>query len=329
MKKLAIIVVLLTVFAGVVYAEPVVLKYATFEPPKAFAIRGIWQPWIDEMNKAGEGLFKIELFAGGTLNRNPVKQLDIVRDGVADIAFVLPSYSPGTFMDDSVAEVPFVAETALQASTALYRLYEKGFLRNYDIIVPLMVATGQQYAVHSTFPVKVPQDLNGKKIRSTGKMQHYMAKAYGAAPVGMPVTKIAESMSRGLIQATTNEWNAVRTFKIDGVAKYHCMLPLGTVSFMLAMNKEKFNSLPPKAQKIFIDKREATGRLWASQMDEDLGKHFKKVQKDPKHNVYYPTPAETAEWKKAIGPAVEAWMKDDPKREKLLEAYKEEVARVK
>ena len=329
MKKLAIIVVLLTVFASMVYAEPVVLKYATFEPPKAFAVRKIWQPWIDEMNKAGEGLFKIELFAGGTLNRNPLKQLDIVRDGVADIAFVMPSYTPGTFMDDSVVEVPFVAETAMQASTALYRLYEKGLLRNYDIIVPLMVATGQQYAVHSTFPVKVPQDLNGKKMRSTGKMQHYMAKAYGAAPVGMPVTKIAESMSRGLIQATTNEWNAMRTFKIDGVAKYHCMLPLGTVSFMLAMNKEKFNSLPPKAQEIFINKREYTGRLWASQMDEDLGMYYKKVQKDPKHNVYIPTAAETAEWKKAIGPAVEAWMKADPKREKLLKIYKDEVVRAK
>jgi hypothetical protein len=50
---------------------------------------------------------------------------------------------------------------------------------------------------------------------------------------------------------------------------------------------------------------------------------------DPKHNIYIPTAAETAEWKKAIGPAVEAWMKDDPKREKLLKIYKDEVARAK
>jgi TRAP-type C4-dicarboxylate transport system substrate-binding protein len=329
MKKLAIAVVLLTVFASMAYAEPVVLKYATFEPPQAFAIRKIWQPWIDEMNKAGEGLFKIELFAGGTLNRNPVKQLDIVRDGVADIAFVMPSYTPGTFLDDSVVEVPFVAEAALQASVAIYRMYAKGLLRNYDIIVPLMVSAAQQYAVHSTFPVKVPQDLNGKKIRSTGKMQHYMAKAYGAAPVGMPVTKIAESMSRGLIQATTNEWNAVRTFKIDGVAKYHCMLPLGTVSFLLAMNKDKFNSLPPQAQEIFMNKREATARLWGSQMDEDLGMYYQKVLKDPAHQVYTPTAPELEEWKKVLAPAVEAWMKDDPKREELLKVYKQEVAQAK
>jgi len=327
MKKLALTVVMLMVLVGTVSAEPVILKYATFEPPQSFAIKTIWQPWIDKVNKEGEGLFKIELFAGGTLNRNPVKQLNIVRDGVADIAFVLPPYTPGTFMDDSVVEVPFVGETALQASLAVHRMYEKGMLRNYDVVVPLMVAAGQQYAVHSTMPVKVPQDLNGKKIRSVGKMQHYMAQAYGAAPIGMPVTKIAESLSRGLIQATTNEWNGTRTFKIDNVAKYHCMLPLGTVTFLLAMNKEKFNSLPPKAQKIFMDNREYLARSWGSEMDKSLNAYHQKILKDPKHKVYTPTSAELAEWKKVLAPAVESWMKDDPKREGLLKAYKEEIAK--
>ena len=85
-------------------------------------------------------LFKIELYAGGTLNRNPTKQLNIVRDGVAEIAFILPSYTPGTFMDDSVLEVPFVGGSALQTTAAFFQLYKKGLLRNYDTIVPLMAA---------------------------------------------------------------------------------------------------------------------------------------------------------------------------------------------
>ena len=327
MRKLVIAVIMLMVLAGTVSAEPVVLKYATFEPPQSFAVKQIWQPYIDKMNKAGEGLFKIELFAGGTLNRNPVKQLNILRDGVADIAFILPSYTPGTFMDDSVVEVPFLAESALQGSLAILRMYEKGMLRNYDTIVPLLVATGQQYAVHSTIPVKVPQDLKGKKIRSTGKMQHFMAEAYGAAPVGMPVTKIAESLSRGLIQATTNEWNGVRTFKIDNVANYHCMVPLGTVTFLVAMNKEKFASLPKKAQDIFIQNREVVTRLWATEMDKSLNAYHQKSIDDPKQKVYTPTSAELAEWKTVLAPAVESWLKDDPKRADLLQAYKEELAK--
>lgn len=330
MKKIAVAVciAILLAFAGTVSAEPVILKYAQFEPSnKAFAMREIWLPWVDKLNKEGEGLFKIEVYVGGTLNRVPPKQLKILRDGVADIAFTLPSYTPGIFEDDSVVEVPFIAENAMEAGLAAYRMLKKGMLKNYDIIVPLMLSAGQQYAIHSTFPIKRPGDLKGKKIRATGKMQHYMAQELGAAPVGMPVTKIAESMSRGLIEATTNEWNAVRTFKIEDVARYHCMLPLGTVTFLLAMNKQKFESLPQKAQDIFIRNQEYTTRLWAGKMDEDLGKHYKKIQADPKHHVYIPTPAEVAEWKKALAPAVDAWMKDDPKRENLLRVYKEEVVK--
>jgi len=332
MKKfaMAISVVLLMVFAAHVSAEPVVLKYAQFEPNNnVFAMKDIWLPWVEKMNKEGEGLFKIEVYVGGTLNRVPPKQLKILRDGVADIAFILPSYTPGIFADDSVVEVPFVAETALEAGIASHMMLQKGLLKNYDIIVPLMLSAGQQYAIHSTFPVKTPGDLKGKKIRATGKMQHYMAQAFGAAPIGMPVTKIAESMSRGLIQGTTNEWNAVRTFKIDDIAKYHCMLPLGTVTFLLAMNKDKFNSLPKKAQDIFMNNREYTMRLWAEKMDADLDKHYEKVKADPKHHVYIPTDAETMEWQKVLAPAVESWMKDDPKRKGLLESYKEEVAKAR
>ena len=330
MKKLVFAIVIVMIFAVNVWAEPVTLKYAQFEPSnKAFAMRAIWLPWVEKMNKEGEGLFKIEVYVGGTLNRNPVKQLNILRDGVADIAFILPSYTPGIFADDSVVELPFIADRAIDASIAAYRMLEKGLLRNYDVIVPLMLAAGKQYSIHSTFPVKTPQDLKGKKIRATGKMQHYMAQEFGAAPIGMPVTKIAESMSRGLIQATTNEWNAVRTFKIDDIAKYHCMLPLGTVTFLLAMNKDSFNKLPQKAQDIFMNNREYTVRLWADQMDTDLDKYYQKVQADPDHHVYIPTPAETEEWKRVLKPAVEAWMKDDPKRKDLLDAYTEEVARAK
>jgi TRAP-type C4-dicarboxylate transport system substrate-binding protein len=292
-------------------------------------MKKIWAPWFAKMEKEGAGLFKIDVYAAGTLNRNPVKQLKILRDGVADIAFILPSYTPGTFVDDSVVEVPFVATSAMDSSLAIYRMWQKGMLRNYDQVVPLMVSAAQQYAVHSTFPVKLPQDLNGKKMRSTGKMQHFMAKAYGAAPVGMPVTKIAESLSRGLIQATTNEWNGVRTFKIDEVAKYHAMVPLGTVSFLMAMNKQSFNKLPKKAQDVFIRNREWTVRLWADQMDKSLAVYHQNILKDPKHHVFVPNSAQLAAWKEVLEPAVQAWMGDDPGKKYLLQTYKAEVAKAR
>ena len=145
----------------------------------------------------------------------------------------------------------------------------------------------------------------------------------------MPVTKIAEAMSRGVIQATTNEWNAMRTFKIEEVAKYHCMLPMGTPTFLLAMNKNSFNQLPKKAQDIFMDNREFLARLWADQMDMSLDDHHKKIEANPKHHVYNPNAAEIKQWKIAIQSAVDKWLSEDSGRIKLLEAYKKELAATK
>ena len=93
--------------------------------------------------------------------------------------------------------------------------------------------------------------------------------------------------------------------------------------------KDTFNKLPKKAQDIFMNNKEYTARLWADQMHMSLDEHYKKIKADPKHHVYEPTAAETEEWKKAISPAVVSWMKDDPVRKGLLEAYKQEVAKAR
>jgi TRAP-type C4-dicarboxylate transport system substrate-binding protein len=317
-------------FAGNAVAEPITLKLAQFEPSnEAFAMKKIWLPWVEKMNTLGKGMFKIDVYVGGALNRVPPKQLKILKDGVADIAFILPYYTPGTFPDDTVLEIPFLADKSIDASMAAHNLLMKGKLRGYDDIVPLMLAAGQQYALHTTFPVKTPADLKGKKMRAAGQIQHYIAQSCGAAPIGMPVTKIAESMSRGVIQGTTNEWNGMRTFKIEDVARYHCMLPMGTPTFLMAMNKKSFDKLPKKAQDIFMDNREYTARLWAEQMDKSLDEHHKKIEADPKHQVYYPNADEIEQWKKAIQPAVDKWLQEEPGRSELLEAYKAEVAAAK
>lgn len=327
MKKILITIMLVLFLAGNAVAEPIVLKYAQFEPSnEAFAMKAIWLPWVEKMNKLGEGMFKIDVYVGGALNRVPPKQLKILKDGVADIAFILPYYTPGIFPDDAVLEIPFLAHKCIDASLAAYSLLQKGMLRGYDDIVPLMLAAGQQYAIHTTMPVKIPADLKGKKMRAAGQIQHFIAQACGAAPIGMPVTKIAESMSRGVIQGTTNEWNGARTFKIVDVAKYHCMLPMGTPTFLLAMNKDSFNKLPKKARDIFMDNREYTVRLWANEMDKSLDAYYEKIKTDPKQHVYIPTASEIEQWKETITPAVDKWLNEEASRPELLKAYKQELA---
>jgi len=331
MKKTAItVILLLTIFiSGAAWSETVELKLATFDTPTGFANSKIFGPWAESLNKEAKDMFHITIYAGGTLGRNPLKQLQLARDGVADISWIIPSYTPGIFLDDAIVEVPFLAKTAFDSSLAFYKMWEKGLLRGYDLVVPLMIAGAQQYAIHTTFPVKSPKDLKGKKIRAIGKMQNYMAKALDFVPVGMPVTEVAESLSRDLLQGTLNEWNGARTFKIDEVAKYHCMVPLGTVTFLMGMNKEKFNSLSPEAQAILIKHREPLVRDWGRKMDEDLAKYHQKILNDKQHHVYTPSGKDLEEWKTVLQPAVEEWTKAQGNGKELINAYEEELIKAR
>jgi TRAP-type C4-dicarboxylate transport system substrate-binding protein len=104
------------------------------------------------------------------------------------------------------------------------------------------------------------------------------------------------------------------------------MLPMGTTTFGLVMNKDSFNKLPKKAQDIFLDHQEYTARLWADEMDKSLDEHQKKMEADSKHHFYFPNAAEIEEWKKVLNTAVDKWLSEDPVRPKLLGAYKKELA---
>jgi TRAP-type C4-dicarboxylate transport system substrate-binding protein len=330
MKRCLLCAVVLVFFTGSALAGPIVLKFATFEPPKSFAQTMVWNPAWDALNKEGEGIIKVETYAGGTLGRNPTKQLKLVKDGVADMAFLLQGYTPGVFPNDEVLEVPLVAENALEANLAIWRMYKKGLLVGYDDVHPVFLGSAQQYGIHSNFLVKRPSDLKGVKLRAVGKMQHHIAAACGYTPVGMPVPKIAESISRGLIKGTLNEWNGVRTFKIGDVAKYHMMVPLGTISFGIMMNKAKYESLPPKAKAIF-DKHTGLvlAKKWGAAMDKSLDAYHKKMMADPGRHVYTPKGNELKEWHDVLGKATQAWLKDSPNHPKLLAAFKEELKQIR
>ena len=62
------------------------------------------------MNKDSGGTLDIQTFPNGALGRNPGLQSKMLQDGVADIAWVIPSYTPGVYLDDDVFELPNIIQ---------------------------------------------------------------------------------------------------------------------------------------------------------------------------------------------------------------------------
>ena len=103
-------------------AEPTKLKFTSFEAATGSITSNVLVPLARAASAASNGTLQIDMYAGGTLGRNPLQQLKLVTDGVADLAWVVLPYTPGRFDDTEVVGLPFVTTQATEASIALHRL---------------------------------------------------------------------------------------------------------------------------------------------------------------------------------------------------------------
>jgi len=64
----------------------------------------------------------IRHYSGGVLGRDISQQPDLVLDGKADIAFVVPGYTPARFPDNAVVELPGLFHDTREATLVYIRL---------------------------------------------------------------------------------------------------------------------------------------------------------------------------------------------------------------
>ena len=161
------------------------LRFSSFEPPVAHVTKNILTPWAEDVGAASNGELEIQMFPGGTLGRSPAQQLKLVEDGVADIAWVIPGYTPGRFDQGTVSELPFTIPSSAAGSAAMWSLYEQGlFTGDYDKFKLIGVMVSAPNGLATVKEIKSPADLKGLNLRAPGPTMLSAIDALGAVPVG-------------------------------------------------------------------------------------------------------------------------------------------------
>jgi TRAP-type C4-dicarboxylate transport system substrate-binding protein len=317
--------------SGSAQSQEVTLRLSAFIPAQAPTFAQVIKPWAETINAEGAGIIKIDLFPGGVLGGNPGLQPKMVTDGVADIALVIPAYSPGRFPDNDVMELPRMVNNSTESSRAIYRLYKRGLLRGYDDYYVVMLSTTNPYALHTKRPVKSMADLKRLKLRAGGPVASASMRALGVAPVGMPITEVAENVSRGVIDGTAGDWDVMYSFRIIEAAKHHYMAAaLGAVPVAVLMSKKAYDALPAKA-KALVDKHsgEPMSRKFGGVHDGIQASKLADTQKATDHTMVFPSEADLKQWDATLAPVVNNWVKENPNGPALLAALKEELAKIR
>jgi TRAP-type C4-dicarboxylate transport system substrate-binding protein len=306
--------------------QPVKLKMATFSPDTERLYNTVKKPWVAAVNKAAGGAIEIELYPNGALGRAPQQQAQMVIDGVTDIGFIVPPFTPGRFPDSEVLELPGVFHDLAEGTRVYTRLVQNGTLKDYGEYVPIAMWSTPPFSLHSNFPINSIKDLKGKRVRGSGVIQIESLKALGAVTVGMPPTEVPEALSRRTIDASTSQPAVLYDFGLDRVTSHHYFIRLGIVPLAIVMNKKKFESLP-KAGQDAIRKYDMDyiNKLYIDSMLEYDSSLVKKLESDPKRKVVFPDAADQKAAQVAFEPVIKAWTAKSPRNAELYKALVSEI----
>ncbi|MBU2646523.1 TRAP transporter substrate-binding protein [bacterium] len=319
MKKLfALGIVALSVVWSlqVIAAQPVTLKLASFVSPKSITNSATIPAFIKAVEAASEGTLKIEHYPGGTLGSSPKSQLKLVEDGVVDIAEVVAAYTPGRFPELALFELPFEFSSSEEAGLTAWIMYEKGLMPSMSNLEMIGIAQVGPYTIHTRMDISSPAKLKGLKLRAGGPIQGKIIEELGAVPIGgIGATKIAEAISRRVLDGCLMDDGNLFNFRIADATKYHVLnVQLGNVAVFFPMNKAKYDSLPPKAKAALDQYRgEWFTRLLNRNLDGQIIKGIETIRKDSKHTVSEWSAAEVAQVKASMASIKNEWDVTDAK----------------
>jgi len=239
----------ITMGAGAAFSQEVKLKLHQFLPPQANVPRHILKPWAEKVKEATGGVVEVQSFDAMALGGKPPELIDQVRDGIADIVWTVVGYTPGRFPRTEVFELPFTMSDAEATSRAYWELFKSDMetqdFAEYKILGTWVHGPGVIHAKGEG--VRNLEDMAGKKMRGPSRMVNQLLSELGAVPVGMPVPAIPEALSKGVIDGTVIPWEVTTALKIAELTNTHTEFAgdtaLYTLTFVLAMNKEKWDSL--------------------------------------------------------------------------------------
>jgi TRAP-type C4-dicarboxylate transport system substrate-binding protein len=282
-------------------------------PPQATIPAKFIEPWAKRVEEQSGGRLAFELYPSMQLGGKPPGLYDQVRDGVIDITWTLPGYTPGRFPKVEAFELPFMVTTAAATSQAFQEFYEQHIADQFPDVHVIAVHTHGPGLLHMKGdPIETLEDLQGKKLRGPTRVINGMLEKLGAVPVGMPVPAVPESLSKGVIDGTVIPWEVTAPLKVAELVDSHTGFTgdrgFYTATFVFAMNKAKYESLPDDLKKVIDDNSGvAAAKLLGEAMDggDAIGLKIAEERGNP---IIMLDEAETQRWREAAQPVIDEWI---------------------
>lgn len=199
------------IICGAATAQGETLRYALGYPPGTDSAKAA-ENYADRVEKYSEGELKVKVFPLSLLNFAETSAG--VRDGMADIGYLLSPYFPAEYPHTNL-----LAEAAMQLQLFGDEVKGKegpayvGALAEYVFFhcdkcneefhkqnqVFTGIASSSNYMLNCSQPVTTVKQLKGKRLRSAGSQWSRWAENFGATPVTLSGNEAFEALEQGVV----------------------------------------------------------------------------------------------------------------------------------
>ena len=295
-------------------AQEFELKLHHFLSSQAPAHAQMLEPWAQSIMDASDGRVKIEIFPSMTLGGTPPQLPRQVRDGVVDIAWIVNAYAAGQFPRTEVFELPGVHQgNSAAVNKAMRTMYDDVLSEDFKGIRALFQHVHGGQAFHmADQEIRSPADLAGMKIRIPSRTGAWIIEALGANPVQTSVGEIPVALSKGTIDGAMIPFEIIPPLRLHEQTAYQIEGPggkrIGTTSFSVIINEDRWNAMPEDIQQIFLD---ASDEAWHGEVGNiwDGAEAFGIGVATENGNTHVQLSAdEWAAFETAANPVVDRWI---------------------
>ena len=306
------------------------LDIAFHAPAHSMTFTAGLQPFADAAMRDAGSTLEIALHPEGLRGGLITTQLRLLESGAVDAAFVIPGFTPESFPDNFVFGIPGLFRDITEGSLTYSRVIAAGGLRGYDGYHVIGAFCTEPFTLHAAKTLTCLADLKGMKLRAANSADEIMLKRLGADARIVPGDRIVAAIESGEIDGTTLHIGPLYDLGVDRVTRYDYLLRLGCAPLLILMRKDSLDRLPAPAREAVL---RHSGETYAQAYTSRVAAHHQeltaKLKADPRRIRTEPSPEEIEAASRAFQLAIDAWLAENARNARTLDAVKAEVAKLR
>jgi TRAP-type C4-dicarboxylate transport system substrate-binding protein len=242
-------------------SKPFILKFTCPWPPGSDPMKRRVE-LVNRVAEKSHGKLKVELYGVGELC-DPKGNFEAVQTGIADIAHIISSYTPGLFPRSQLLESPVFPMPAKNPWVVSYKVMSElapqinpEFERN-GVVPSGLYWLGGVVQVYSKKPLVKVADFKGVKISCVSEVHSDSLKRLGFAPSIIPGAETYLALQKGVIDAALQTHGGARITKYNEVCNYVTLFNWPQLGFTYVFNPDGLDRLPKDLREILLSEFKA------------------------------------------------------------------------